>query len=334
MWNIFRKIVENNRKFVLTTHVNPDGDAIGCEVALFLFLEKIGREVSIINYSPTPKNYQFLDPSNQIHVFDKERDVETVLNADAIILLDMNHSNRLRAMEPFVLQSKAVKLVIDHHIESENFADYFIVDDEVSACGEIIYNLLLELNGKSLDKETASALYAAIMTDTGSFRFPKTSAETHRITARLIECGADPSRIYQEVYEGVTLGRWRLLGNILSSIRIAHDGRLAYIVVTREMFRETQTEETEVEGFVNYAMSVNGVLVGIIFIEVKNGVKISFRSKGDIPVNELAKEFGGNGHRNAAGARVFTRSLDDVVDETLRAAGDFLHKVLGEQAVK
>jgi len=330
MWDIYKKIIEDNKKFVLTTHVNPDGDAIGCEIALFLFLKKLGREVSIINYSSTPKNYRFLDPANEIRVFDEKQDAETILTADVIIMVDMNHSNRLRAMEPFVLKSKAIKIVIDHHLENQNFANYFLVDEDACAVGEIIYKLLLMFDGKCLGKGIARALYTAIMTDTGSFRFPKTDSETHRITAHLIECGADPTEIYQEVYEKVNLSRWHLLGKILSNIKITNGGKLAYIVVTQEMFRETQTEETEVEGFVNYAMSVNGVAVGIIFIELKNGVKISFRSKGDIPINELAKEFGGNGHKNAAGARVFNRTLDDIIQETLQRAEVFLKTYQGE----
>ncbi len=345
MWDILKEIIENSKKFVLTTHVNPDGDAIGCEIALFLFLRKLGREVSIINYSSTPKNYRFLDPANDIRVFEEKRDAEAILTADVIIMVDMNHSDRLRAMEPLALKSKAIKLVIDHHLDNQNFADYSLVDEDASSSGEIIYELLLvasggkganeplTFNGKYLDKDIARALYTAIMTDTGSFRFPKTDSETHRIAAHLLECGADPTEIYQEVYEKVDLDHWHLLGKILSNIQITDDGKLAYIVIAQQMFRETQTEETEVEGFVNYAMSINGVVVGIIFIELKNGVKMSFRSKGDIPINELAKEFGGNGHKNAAGARVFNRTLDDVVQETLQRSEVFLATYQAEPVV-
>ena len=165
------------------------------------------------------------------------------------------------------------------------------------------------------------------MTDTGSFRFPRTDPEIHRIAAHLIECGADPTDIFVNVYESASLGRMRLLGEALDSMKTACEGKLAYIVCTQKMFGNTNTSEVETDNFTTFAMSLQGVHVGILFNELQNGVKISFRSKGMIPVNELAKEFGGNGHLNAAGTRLFDVKLEEIVPAVLEKAGKYLEAV-------
>lgn len=319
-----KKIILEKQKFVLTTHVNPDGDGLGSEIALARFLKKLGKEVHIINHSKTPKNYEFLDPYKEILQFDEKRDAEKILHADIIFVVDTNHPDRLRSVQPYVLKSKAIKICIDHHLDKDDFADYYLLDEGATATGEIVYHLLTALNGSNLDREIARGLYTSIMTDTGSFRFPQTDPEIHRIAAHLIQCGADPTKIFQEVYEKGPISRVRLLGKVLSNLQTAYDGKVASITVTHEMLKETGAEEEETDGFINYAMSIGGVQIGLMFIELHNGVKISFRSKGDIPINELAKEFGGNGHKNAAGARLHNTSLDETVKAVLEHAGKYV----------
>ena len=214
--------------------------------------------------------------------------------------------------------------MVDHHLEPHDFADQYFIDDQATSTGEIVYRLLTTLGTIQIDAAIATALYTAIMTDTGSFRFPRTDPESHRIAAHLLECGADPSQIYVNVYEQWTSGRMRLLGEVLDSMKTAYDGKLSYVVCTQKMFRETGTTEVETDNFTTYPMSIKGVVVGILFNELKNGVKISFRSKGSIPINQLAKEFGGNGHLNAAGARLFDVSLESIVTSVIEKAGKYL----------
>jgi len=317
-------LFNNHQKFVLTTHVNPDGDGLGSEIALAEWLISRGKQAAIINYSATPDFYLFLDPNNRIIKFDEARDAPTIADADVIVVLDTNHPDRLRTMEPQVLKSSAVKICIDHHLEPAPFAQHYIIDDDATSTGELTYQLLVRLNGENLSPAVATALYCAIMTDTGSFRYPRVDPEIFRICAHLIECGADPVAIYNEVYEQWTPGRMELLGESLASLHTLHDGKLAYITITQEILKKTGSKEVDTDNFTTYPMSVKGVAVGILFLELSNGVKISFRSKGEIPINELAKEFGGNGHKNAAGARLYNAPLQDIIQKVLQAAAKYI----------
>lgn len=314
------------RRFLITTHVNPDGDGIGSELALARFLRKLGKEARIVNHSATPANYEFLDREKEIILFTPERDREIILGADVILVVDTNQPERLRSMEPFVQQSSAVKIVIDHHLDADAFAHQYLIDEDATSTGEIVYRLLEAINPNLFDRDIAVALYTAIMTDTGSFRFPRTDAETHTITAHLIELGVDPTEIFSQVYESWSLGRMQLLGRALASMQTAYDGKLAYLVCTQEMFNETGSNEVETDNFTNYPMSVKGVEVGILINELENGVKISFRSKGDIPINKLANEFGGGGHKNAAGARLYNVKMDETIKLVIEKAGKYVSR--------
>ncbi len=329
-----KDIVNKSQNFVITTHVNPDGDGLGCEIALLWFLRKLGKSVCVINVSETPGNYKFLDPNNEFIIFNEANGghIEKILNADVIFICDTNQSNRLRAMEKYVLGSKAIKVVIDHHIIDEsfyegekNFADYYLIDVDSPASGEVCYRFIKSFGDVSIDEKIALGLYTAIMTDTGSFRFPRTDSETHRIVAELIDAGVDPVEVYDKVYERSSLGRIRLLGKCLSELETEYNGRLGYIVVMQEMLNAYGVKEWETDGFVQSILSVDGVRVAVFVLELKGGVKLSFRSKGDIPINELAKEFGGNGHKNAAGARLYNVSVDEVLKQVIQKAEKYVY---------
>jgi phosphoesterase RecJ-like protein len=303
------ELIKRNQNFVITTHVNPDGDAIGSELALYYALRQLSKNVVIINHNSTPDNYQWMDPDNLILHFIPEHHRDHILNADIIFILDVNQPDRLRSLELFVKQTKALKVVIDHHLEPHTFCDHYLIDDDATF---------------KIDREIAVALYTAIMTDTGSFRFPRTDTETHNIAAHLLQYGVDPTQIYVNVYESWTCGRMRLLGEALDTMKTIHNGKVAYIMCTQKMFKNTGTTEVETDNFTVYPMSIKGVLVGILFNELHNGVKISFRSKGDVPINELAKEFGGNGHLNAAGARLFDKTLDEIIKQVIEKVGKYV----------
>ncbi len=323
-YTILTQLFEQYYSFVLTTHVNPDGDGLGCELALASFLQNRGKQVTILNHSNTPDQYSWMDPQNRILSYNEEHHRDLVLQADVIIVLDTNHPDRLRSMKDAVVESKAIKVIIDHHLDADKFAHHYILDEDATSTGEIIYNILMSFGSSTIDGEIARYLYTAIMTDTGSFRYPRTDPETHRIIAHLLECGADPSELYSQVYERWSLGRMRLLGEVLDSMKLSCNGKLAYVVCTRSMFAQTGSTEVETDNFTTYPMSVKNVLVGILFNEMEDGVKISFRSKGNIPVNKLANEFGGGGHLNASGARLFNGSLQEIINEVLRKAEKYI----------
>ncbi len=315
----FCRLVRENQKFVLTTHVNPDGDGLGSELALHRFLTKLKKD-----YSDTPANHAFLDKKKEIKRFDATKDRELLLNADVLLALDMNNSSRLRTMEKFFLESKAEKAIIDHHLEAENFVDHQLVDVNSPATGEIVYQFLLTYDAALIDKDIAEALYAAIMTDTGSFRFPRTDGDTYRIAAHLVDLGVDPNYVYHNLYEENSIGRTRLLGEMLSNVQLAYEGRVSYAALTLEQLERNHVIPDDVDNFVNQASAISGVVVTLFFLEMQNGVKISFRSKGEVPVNILAKKFGGGGHKNASGARLQEVKLDKAVADVLKEAATIL----------
>jgi phosphoesterase RecJ-like protein len=321
-----RQLVDDNKKFVLTTHVNPDADGLGSELALNRFLKKLGKESIALNHSETPANHKFLDYNVEIKKFDPEKDARLLLDADVLIALDMNNPSRLRSLEKSFCESKAKKIVIDHHLEAQDFVDYELIDLDSPATGEIVYKCLTAYNSSLLDKGIAEALYAAIMTDTGSFRFPRTDGDLHRMAAHLLDLGVDPTYVYNNLYEQNSLGRTRLLGEVLAGVQLAYDGRLSYFSITQEQLKRNQVVPDETEQFVNYAGTIAGVVVTIFFMELSNGIKISFRSKGDVPVNGLAKLYGGGGHKNAAGARLPDTRLDEIIPKVLKDAGKILTK--------
>lgn len=322
----FRKIVEANDNFVLTTHVNPDADGLGCELAVNRFLRKLGKKSIILNHSETPENHRFLDYDNEIVKFLPVAHANVVLDANVLIAFDMNNPSRLRTMEEYFIRSKALKLVVDHHLDEEDFADYMFIDLDSAASAEITYRLLKDFNPHIIDKSIAEPIYAGIMTDTGSFRFPRTNAALHRVTAELLDLGVDPTYVYNSLYEQSSLGRTHLLGEVLTSVQLAFNGRLSYFTVTLEQLIRNQVKPDETDGFVNHAGAIKGVDATVFFMELPDGVKISFRSKGELAVNELAKIYGGGGHKNASGARVFGRKLYDVIPDVLATAGKVLFK--------
>jgi phosphoesterase RecJ-like protein len=318
------KIIESHTQFVLTTHVNPDGDGLGTEVALALYLKSRGKQATILNYSATPENYLFLDQLYPILKFDPALHKTVIEKAEVIIVLDTNHPDRLLAMKPFIMASHAIKVCIDHHLEPGEFADLYILDEQATATGEIIYFLFNDFGEKIIDCGIAIALYTAIMTDTGSFRYPKTDSEVHDIIAHLIRSGADPGVIYENVYERGSVNRMHLLGMALADLKLMYDGKLAYIVVTQDMFKATGTTEEDTDAFIPYTLAIDGVQIGLMFSEINNVIKVGFRSKGNIRINELAKEFGGNGHQNAAGARITQGRLDEIILQVLKKAGAYI----------
>ena len=319
-----KMLIDGNESFILTTHIHPDADGLGSELALASYLLSRGKKVRILNHSATPQNCLFLDPHSRVLQFNPSRDAGLFEKAEVIFILDVNQLDRLGELRPFLIQSTAKKVCIDHHPDREDFAELCIIDEEAAATGEILYHLLGQLDQPSLSQEVATCLYTAIMTDTGSFRFPKTDGDLHRIVADLLDHGADPVSSYQDHYEQESLGSLRLLARAMGSITLTHGGAVASMVVTRGDFQETGTTEPDTHSFITKALMIRGVIVGLLLTETDDGVKISFRSKGDIPINKLAQEFGGNGHKNAAGARLQGETLDNILPILLQRVQQYI----------
>ena len=307
------------QSFVLTTHVNPDGDGLGCEYALYHFLKREKKDVRIINTSELPENYSFLNTDHIFEKYSQEQHPQDIFNVDAIVIIDMNDAQRLKSLKDSIAQSNAVKMVIDHHLEPKPFADLYCIEENACACGEMLYDIFQTLPDRRLSYEMALGLYIAIMTDTGSFRFSRTTPRVHRITSELLSLGVDPQDVYKKIFDEYSYGRTALLGRILASMEMVCDGRATITHVSRAMFAETGTQETDVENVVNYGLTIRGVDATVLLVELDDGVKISFRSRGEIAINEVAKQFGGGGHKNASGARLFGVRLSDVKAQVIEA---------------
>ncbi len=323
--NDLKKIKEkilSSQNIIISTHTNPDGDAIGSEIALYHLIKQLSRKVTIINDSKTPDNLSFLDNDGIILTGDNPTSINCFYSADLIIIVDLNDSKRLKSVQVPVSKSKAYKICIDHHIDPQDFADMYYVDTESSSTGQLIYDLICEFNDVKLNSEISTSLYAAIMTDTGSFRFPRTTPKVHRIIANLIENGANPVTIYDKIYNSNSMSATKILGEAMSGIKLYLDGILCLMVVTDDMFRRTGAKNEDIDNFVDKTLAINGVKIGILISNIpdKNEIRVSIRSKNDYSARELAVLFGGGGHFHAAGARLFDISLDDAKSKIIEIA--------------
>ncbi len=322
-----KDIIQNNNSFLLTTHVNPDADAIGSEIAFYFLLKGLNKKVYIVNHNSTPYNLEFLDPDKVIEKYVPEKHDNLFSSVDVLVALDFNRSDRMVRMASSFKNSSKLKICIDHHQEPEKFVDHFFIDTVYSATGHVIYDLIKKSGIVKLNHDIAYPIYAAIMTDTGSFRFERTTPEIHHIAAELISLNIVPGEVFDKIYDQSRFSKIRLMGKALDSMQLYGDAQqIAFMLLKKNIFRELGALESDTDGFVNFTLSVEGVKIGLMFIELAEGFKVSFRSKEDIPVNLLAGEFGGGGHTNAAGARIFNGNLDQYLPKVLKAAEKYLVK--------
>lgn len=319
-----KNIILSNSSFLLTTHVNPDADAIGSEMAFYHLLKKLGKKVIVINHSSLPYNMEFFNSDNVIQKYDEAFYKNIFNEVDVIVALDFNRSDRTVSMEKLIRKSNKLKICIDHHQDPEEFVDHQFIDTDYCATGHIIYDFIKQTKIVEFDFQIAEPLYAAIMTDTGSFRFERTTAEVHNAIAELLKYGVNPEQVYDKLYDQSKFSKVKLLGRALNSIKLLANNKIGYMIITQKDFEELGAIESDTENFVNYNLSIENVVLGILFIELKNGFKVSFRSKGSIPVNKLANEFGGGGHTNAAGARFFTNNMQEMIPAILLKAELYL----------
>lgn len=320
-------LLGSHNSFLITTHVNPDGDAIGSEMAMYHFLTSAGKSVRVVNISKTPYYLEFLDEGKVIEHFNEAVHAAAFADAEVLIALDFNRVGRLARMGQLFAQSAAKKICIDHHQDPETLFDLIITSTQHCATGHILYDIF-EAAGYAYGYATALQLYAAIMTDTGSFRFERTTPAVHRIAARLLELGVVPQEVHLKIYDTSREGKIRLLGEALSSVTLFGSQRqLGVMSLSRETLLNSGTDESDTDGFINIMMSIDSVLVGLKFLELEEGFKVSLRSKGDIPVHKLAALWGGGGHKNAAGIRIRNRGLAAMQEEIIARALTFINEL-------
>ncbi|WAC03303.1 bifunctional oligoribonuclease/PAP phosphatase NrnA [Lacinutrix neustonica] len=315
-----KSLLSTPKKIAIIPHKNPDGDAIGSTLGLLHYLLKLNHEAVIIAPNDYPDFLKWLPKENTIlkHETDKEATEVFIMEADILFTLDFNALHRTGHMETVLEQSPAVKIMIDHHQQPDDYANYMFSDVSMSSTCEMVYHFLEKLEAlEDIDGAIATCLYVGIMTDTGSFRFRSTTSTTHRIIADLIDKGADNTQIHNNVYDTNSYNRLQLLGCALSNLKVLPEFRTAYITLSQEELQKLDYKKGDTEGFVNYALSLNDAILAAIFIEDKNQgiIKISLRSKGDFSVNELSRaHFEGGGHTNAAGGKSDT-TLSQTVEK-------------------
>lgn len=318
------RLIKDNRDFLIATHLNPEGDAIGSSLALALGLKKMGKRVSVINKHPVPETLRFLPAAGMFKKMPPKRVF------DVLFLIDCNTLERTGFKK---LQARNT-VIIDHHIVPPYVAESIrsgvlscaYISTNASAAGELVYKLLLALK-VPIDKDISTNLYASMMVDTGGFKYLNTTPQCLMIASRLVKAGALPWEIAKEVYENIPYGAMRLLA--LSFATLQKKDAVAWLTVTMDMFKKTNTTAQDTENFVDYARKIRGVEVAMLFREDSDGFcKVSLRSKGRVNVAEIAQRFGGGGHPPAAGCRLKV-PLEEAKEKVLKAIRDSIKRQSG-----
>lgn len=314
-WAPFVELVRQHRKFLLTTHVRPDGDGLGSMLALANTLEGLGKSVQMVVASVLPPRYDFLDPTRRVKRFHLPGD--EVRDAEAIVVLDTGTWNQLGDFGTLLRELPAPRAVIDHHVTQDDLGGIRLVDISAEATGRLVYEAI-EALGVPLIAESAHALFIAVAMDTGWFRHNNTTPRTFNLAGRLVEAGARPTAAYEMLFEQSTPGRLLLTGVVLGRLQLAHGGKICHTEIRKGDYVATGAMPQDSEDLINFTRSIAGVEVGLFFMEQpRGGIKISFRSRC-VDVARVAQHFGGGGHKLASGA-VLETTLDDARSRVLAA---------------
>ena len=314
------ELLAQPQKIVITTHHKPDGDAMGSSLGLYNYLIQQGHHTKVITPTDYPEYFNWLPGNGDVIIYTEKLKEAAKLIADAKIIfcLDFNALGRINEMGELVRKSGAFKIMIDHHLEPEDFDDYRYWDINASATAQLVYTFIVdELKHKELvNKDVATCLYTGILTDSASFCLPNTTAAVHRITADLIDAGAVNWQIYDHIYNNSSENRLRFLGLCLSErLEVLYEYNTAIIAVTKKDLEKYKIATGETEGIVNYALSIAGTRLAAFIVERNDKVKLSLRSKGEFPANDICKKyFNGGGHRNAAGG-ISSDTLEHVINQ-------------------
>lgn len=318
------------KQIVIIPHKNPDGDAIGSTLGLYHYLTQQNHKVTVIAPNDYPDFLKWMPGEDKILKYTNDQlNCDALINdAEIIFTLDFNALNRIGNMETVVTNSNAIKIMIDHHQQPDDYAQFMYSDVSMSSTCEMVYHFIDMLGDThSINADIANCLYAGILTDTGSFRFSCTTSTTHRVIADLIDKGAENSQIHNNISDTNSYERLQLLGCALSNLKVIPDYKTAYITLTQDELNKYKFKKGDTEGFVNYGLSLEGIIFAVIFIEnqQENIIKISLRSKGEFSVNEFSRShFEGGGHTNAAGGKS-DLNLHDTIEKFISILPQYKH---------
>ncbi|MBN8577525.1 MAG: DHH family phosphoesterase [Cytophagales bacterium] len=322
----FRSLISKPAAVVIVTHFKPDADALGSSLGLAALLKKLGHQVSVITPSDYPDFLAWLPGNETVLALAKDnpapeaKAAALIAKAEIIFCLDFSNLTRINSLGDMIRAASATKVLIDHHLEPEQFAAYEQWDPASASTAGLIFELIEELGLKeSVDAAIATCLYAGLMTDTGSFKHNNTRHREFEIASELVSRGADPHTIAQKIYDANSLERLRLTGYVLSEkLVVLPQYRTAYMMLSQEELKKFGAQTGDTEGLVNYGLSIKNVTLSVLMYDRKEEIKLSFRSLGNFSVNELArKHFEGGGHRNAAGGSTkltLTQTLNKLLE--------------------
>jgi phosphoesterase RecJ-like protein len=317
-WPRFVDVVNRCQRFVLTSHVRPDCDALGSELAMAAILETLGKEVLICNAFAVPAGLRLIDPDHRLKQIDVDVMPDEIQHFDALMILDTSAWAQLGAMGEVIRSFGGIKMVLDHHVSEDDLGAELFKDIGAEATGRLVVDAADQL-GVALTPAIAKPAYMALATDTGWFRFSSTNAGTLRTAARLLDVGVKPDEVYRDLYENDSLGRLRLIGRTLARAQVELDGHLIYTWIEKSDFEAAGAAPPDSEDIINMTLAVSGTRAAVMFVEQpRGGFKISFRSRSDLDCSKMAELFGGGGHRKAAGA-LLNEPLDAVRTKVLDA---------------
>ena len=323
-----KKVLSNPKKVVIVPHKNPDGDAMGSTLGLCNYLKKLGHSAIVIAPNDYPEFLKWIPGTKDVLIHEEHTRVAEahISQADLIFTLDFNALHRCGAMETPIENSAAIKVMIDHHQQPDDYATYVFSDVSICSTSQMVYHFIEMMDDlEHIDVAIGEALYTGIMTDTASFRFSLTTSTTHRVIAHLIDIGVEKTHIHNAVYDTNSFGRLQLLGCALNNLKFLESFKTACISLTHKELEAHDFQKGDTEGFVNYGLSLKGARFAVIFIEHKQEgiIKISFRSKGDFDVNTFARtHFNGGGHKNASGGRS-NLNLEDTFEKFISILSEY-----------
>ena len=321
-------LLSTPKKIAIIPHRGPDGDAMGSTLALYHFLLKNNHDAVVISPNEFPDFLAWMPGSETVKIFEKDKQNCTKIldEAELIFTLDFNALHRTGEMEQVLAKLTAPFIMIDHHQKPDDYAAVTYSDTAFGSTCEMIYNFISFLGKKDqIDKVIGTCIYTGILTDSGSFRFPKTTGNTHRIVAELIDLGVENTEIPTLLFDNSGFERLQLLGRALQNMKVIADHKTAYTTLTQEELNSFNYVKGDTEGIVNYGLQIKGIHFAAIFIENKEEkiIKISFRSQGDFDVNQFARDyFHGGGHRNAAGGK-----SEETMEETIEKFENLVAKI-------
>jgi len=323
-----KKILSNPKKVVIVPHKNPDGDAMGSTLGLCNYLKKLGHSAMVIAPNDYPEFLKWIPGTKDVLIHEENTSVAEahISQADLIFTLDFNALHRCGTMEIPIENSPAIKVMIDHHQQPDDYATYVYSDVSICSTCEMVYHFIEMMDDlEHIDVAIGEALYTGIMTDTASFRFSLTTSTTHRVIAHLIDVGVEKTHIHNAVYDTNSFGRLQLMGCALNNLKFLEPFKTAYISLTNKELDSHDFQKGDTEGLVNYGLSLKGAKFAVIVIEHKQEciIKISFRSKGDFDVNTFARtHFNGGGHKNASGGRS-NLNLEDTIAKFISILSEY-----------